>query len=68
MKLTSKYNLNECKEAAFSFAKRYFELGTSMKRLTRLRSPLSFSCGPVAQDLVDIIILKGGLQLNHHIY
>jgi hypothetical protein len=40
-----------CQEAAFSLAKRYFELGTSMKRLTRLLSLLSFSGGPVAQDL-----------------
>lgn len=38
-----------CQEAAFSLAKRYFELGTSMKRLTRLLSLLSG--GPVAQDL-----------------
>ena len=37
--------------AAFSLAKRYFELGTSMKRLTRLLSLLSFSGRPVAQDL-----------------
>ena len=40
-----------CQEAAFSLAKRYFELGTSMKRLTRLLSLLSFSGGPAAQDL-----------------
>ncbi|KAL6599049.1 hypothetical protein ACP70R_045913 [Stipagrostis hirtigluma subsp. patula] len=40
-----------CQEAGFSLAKWYFELGTSMKRLTRLLSLLSFSGGPVAQDL-----------------
>ena len=40
-----------CQEAGFSLAKRYFELGTSMKRLTRLLSLLSFSGGPAAQDL-----------------
>lgn len=40
-----------CQEAGFSLAKGYFELGTSMKRLTRLLSLLSFSGGPVAQDL-----------------
>jgi hypothetical protein len=40
-----------CQEAGFSLAKRYFELGTSMRRLTRLFSLLSFSDRPVAQDL-----------------
>ena len=35
----------------FGQKKRYFELGTSMNRLTRLLSLLSFSGGPVAQDL-----------------
>lgn len=40
-----------CQEAGFSLAKRYFELGTSMKRLRRLLSLLSFSGGPAAQDL-----------------
>jgi hypothetical protein len=40
-----------CQEAGFSLAKRYFELGTSMRRLTKLLSLLSFSDGPVAQDL-----------------
>nr|YP_010293857.1 hypothetical protein RF2 [Scrotochloa urceolata]YP_010293874.1 hypothetical protein RF2 [Scrotochloa urceolata]ULQ67152.1 hypothetical protein RF2 [Scrotochloa urceolata]ULQ67169.1 hypothetical protein RF2 [Scrotochloa urceolata] len=40
-----------CQEAGFYLAKWYFELGTSMKRLTRLLYLLSCSGGPVAQDL-----------------
>jgi hypothetical protein len=35
-------------ESGFSLAKRYLEPGTSMNRLTRLLSPLSFYGGPVA--------------------
>ena len=46
-----KIKRQSCQEAGFSLAKRYFELGTSMKRLTRLLSLLSFSGGPAAQDL-----------------
>jgi hypothetical protein len=35
----------------FGQKKRYFELGTSMNRLTRLLSLFRFSGGPAAQDL-----------------
>jgi hypothetical protein len=40
-----------CQEAGFSLAKMYFKVGTSMKRLARLLSLLSFSDGRAAQDL-----------------